>query len=82
MIANRRMTDVVIKHRHGRYVYGDDAGSLITWNARGTIKLDHLSPNGSSGLSQFIWKTIVFKIGSCEPRSPAARGINGSIAET
>lgn len=25
----------------GRYVYGDNAGSLITRNARGTIKLDH-----------------------------------------
>ena len=38
----------------GRYVYGDNAGSLITRNARGTIKLDHFITK------RFFWCESVY----------------------
>ena len=38
----------------GRYVYGDNAGSLITRNARGTIKLDHFITK------RFFWYESVY----------------------
>jgi putative salt-induced outer membrane protein YdiY len=38
----------------GRYVYGDNAGNLITRNARGTIKLDHFITK------RFFWYESVY----------------------
>lgn len=38
----------------GRYVYGDNAGSLITRNARGTIKFDHFITK------RFFWFESVY----------------------